>query len=112
MTYAKGVDLRSLAGDLLVRAAAASSGRATHVVHAAPGGALSQVLVALLAGRQLSDHDNPGEATLHVLTGRVRLSAGDEEWELGPDEHAVIPPRRHRLLALTDSAVLLTLVKL
>lgn len=29
-----------------------------------------------LAGHALAEHDSPGEATLHVLHGRVRLSAG------------------------------------
>lgn len=105
------VDLRALADELLARASASSSGRATHAVHGSRDGVLSQVLLALAAERQLPEHENPGEAFLHVLVGRVRLSAGDEEWELGPDGHVVIPRRRHSLLALQDSAVLLTIAK-
>ncbi|MFB9909644.1 LuxR family transcriptional regulator [Allokutzneria oryzae] len=104
-------DLRSLAGELLARASAEPSGRATHVFRASPRGLLSQVLLALAAERQLSEHENPGEAFLHVLIGRVRLSAGEDEWELGPDGHVVIPQRRHRLVALEDSVALLTIAK-
>jgi quercetin dioxygenase-like cupin family protein len=46
-----------------------------------------------------------------VLRGRVRLTAGDNAWELGPQDHLVIPQSRHGLLALEDSAVLLTIAR-
>ena len=72
---------------------------------------MSQVLLALAADRWLAEHENPGEAFLHVLVGCVRLSAGEEVWELGPDGHVVIPQRRHGLFALRDSVVLLTIAK-
>lgn len=104
-------DLRSLADELASDAAAAGSGRAVRVFHAAPAGALSQVLLALTSGSALSEHENPGEAFLHVLRGRVRLTAGDEEAELGPDEHLAIPQRRHHLLALEDAVALLTIAR-
>lgn len=105
------VDLLSLSGDLLARARDASSGRATHAFRGRPDGMLTQVLLALTEGQRLSDHENPGEAVLHVLVGRVRLGADDDRWELGPHEHLVIPERRHNLVALEDAAVLLTIVK-
>jgi len=38
---------------------------------------LRQTLVALTAATALAAHADPGEATVHVLSGRVRLSAGD-----------------------------------
>jgi quercetin dioxygenase-like cupin family protein len=104
------VDLTRLADELREQAAAADSGRATHVFHAVPGGSLAQVLLVLLAGRDLSEHENPGEALLHVLRGRVLLTAGDDSWELGGGEHIVIPQQRHSLHALEDAAVLLTVV--
>lgn len=103
--------LGSLADDLLARAAEASSGRATHAFHAAPKGVLSQVVLALMAGQSLSEHENPGEAFLHVLRGRARLSAGDDAWDMGPGELIAIPQRRHALLALEDAVVVLTMAR-
>jgi quercetin dioxygenase-like cupin family protein len=50
----------------------------------------------------------PGEATLHVLHGRVRLVAGDVEWEGSAGDLLVVPRERHALDAIEDSAVLLT----
>jgi quercetin dioxygenase-like cupin family protein len=103
------VTLGSLTDELLARAGEASSGRATQAHHAAPGGVLTQVALALKADKHLSEHENPGEAFLHVLVGRVRLVAGDQEWEVGASELIAIPQRRHSLIALEDSVVLLTL---
>ena len=41
---------------------------------------LRQVVVALAGGCELAEHANPGEATLVVLLGRVRLVAGEHAW--------------------------------
>ena len=86
----------------------ASSGRSAHTVHGGHEQDLRQTLIALVGGRHLDDHENPGEATLQVLHGTVRLTAGDSDWDAGPGDHLVIPPSRHRLEALEDSVVLLT----
>lgn len=69
---------------------------------------LAQTLVAMVEGVELHEHENPGEATLQVLWGRVRLRAGDEAWEGAVGDLLPIPPARHSVLALEDSAVLLT----
>ena len=66
--------------------------------------------MALAENRSLDEHENPGEATLQVLRGRVRLSSGEQTWEGGPGSYAVIPTGRHALEALTNCAVLLTVV--
>lgn len=71
-------------------------------------GRMRQTLIALVAGRSLGEHESPGEASLQVLVGTVRLTAGDEVWEGGPGGHVVIPPKRHDLHAETDAVVLLT----
>ena len=105
------VDLDTLTDELMATAGDSGSGRATHVFRAAPGGSLSQVLLVLRSGRELSEHENPGHALLHVLRGRVRLTAGEESIDLDTHGHLVIPPRRHGVLALEDSAVLLTDVR-
>lgn len=106
------IALGALADQLLARAAAASSGRATQAIPAAAkGGVLTTVVLALMAGQQLSEHENPGEGFLHVLRGRMRLSSGADEWELGEGDLAPIPQRRHGVVALADSVALLTVAK-
>lgn len=65
-------------------------------------------LIALAEGAELAEHDAPAAATLHVVTGRVRLHTHDDEWVLDSGQLAAVPPQRHALTALADSAVLLT----
>jgi quercetin dioxygenase-like cupin family protein len=47
-----------------------------------------------------------------VLGGRVRLVADATEWEGRDGDLLIVPPARHTLHALEDSAVLLTVAKL
>jgi hypothetical protein len=56
-------------------------------------------------------HNNPGGATLDVLAGRVRLSAGDLSGDGITGDMIIIPDRRHALHPLTDTAVLLTVAQ-
>lgn len=62
-------------------------------------------------GTSLSEHENPGEATVLVLGGRVRLAAAGESMEGGKGDLLVVPPARHSLEALADATILLTVVK-
>jgi len=73
---------------------------------------LRMTAIGFAAGGELPDHKNPGEATLQILVGRVRLSwaAGDLELESGMI--ARIPDSLHRVEALEPSVVLLTAVAL
>ncbi|MGC0375519.1 cupin domain-containing protein [Streptomyces sp. SAI-229] len=105
------LSLDALAREHLERAAAASNGRSATTVHGGHEHTLRQTLLALTAGTALADHDSPGEATLLVLRGRVRLTSGDAEWEGRAGDLIVIPPARHGLEALEDAAVLLTIAK-
>jgi len=76
------------------------------------GAALKQTLLALAAGRSLADHESPGAATLQVLLGGVRLTAGgQEDLELHVGDHAPIPPVRHGLDALDDAVVLISVAQ-
>ncbi|MFF5155340.1 cupin domain-containing protein [Streptomyces sp. NPDC000348] len=102
------LSLDALTREHLERAAATASGRSATTVHGGHGHALRQTLLALTAGTALADHESPGEATLLVLRGRVRLTSGGTEWEGRTGDLIDIPPARHGLEALEDAAVLLT----
>ncbi len=105
------LSLDALAREHLERAAASSSGRSATTVHGGHELVLRQTLLALTAGTTLAEHENPGEATVQVLRGRVRLTSGDDAWDGRTGDLILIPPARHGLEALEDSAVLLTVAK-
>lgn len=104
------LDLQEVARGLAARAAASSSGRAAQNLHVGAGQALRQTLVALTAGSSLSEHENPGEATLQVLRGHVRVVAPGGSTEGRTGELLAVPQERHSLDALEDATVLLTVV--
>lgn len=105
------ISLTSLAAEQLSAAQKAHSGRAAHTIHGGHDLELRQTVLALLAGKELAEHDSPGESTLQVLEGHVRLTAGDEAWEGKAGDYVTIPPRRHALESIEDSVVMLTVVK-
>jgi len=103
--------LTALAREQLELAQDASSGRSASTVYGGHEHTLRQTVIALAAGQRLEEHENPGEATVHVLRGRVRLAAGDTSWEGSAGDLLVVPPSRHSLEALEAAAVLLTVAK-
>src|SRR5947208_15777663 len=103
--------LNDLVQQQLAFARASSSGRSAHTVHGGRGQVLRHTLLALAAGFSLDEHDNPGDATVQVLHGRVRLDAGNVACEGRQGELLIVPQARHSLKALEDSAVLLTVAK-
>lgn len=100
--------LDTLVRDLLDQARSASAGRSAIALHRGRHHQLRQTVIALAGDQRLDEHEAPSEATLLVLAGSVRLTAGDESWEGSAGELLVIPDVRHDLLALEDAAVLLT----
>jgi quercetin dioxygenase-like cupin family protein len=67
--------------------------------------------MAIRAGEGLSEHENPGEATVQVLTGRVLLRSGDVSWNGSVGDLLTIPDGLHSLEAVEDSVILFTVVK-
>jgi quercetin dioxygenase-like cupin family protein len=104
------LSLTALADEQIAAARASSAGRSARTIHGGHTQALRQTVLALLAGQALGEHESPGEATLQVLAGRVRLSAGGDSWEAATGDYLVIPPARHDLAAIDDCAVLLSVV--
>lgn len=105
------VSLTALTREQLAGAERASSKRSAHTVFGGHEHVLRQTLIALVAGQKLDEHENPGEATVHVLQGRVRLIAGQNSWEGSSGDLIIVPDSRHSLEALEDSAILLTVAK-
>jgi quercetin dioxygenase-like cupin family protein len=104
------VSLKALVDEQLDAARDAHAGRASHTVYGGQEHKLRQTVIALIEGQQLHDHESPGEATLLVLRGRVRLGTSTDEVECGEGDYVLIPGERHHLSAVEDSAVLLTVV--
>ena len=100
--------LGAIAKNLAAKAATMSTRHTAETVIGGHERVMRQTVIALAAGASLSEHDNPGEASIFVLHGRVRLDAGDEAWEARDHDLLDIPPERHSVAAVEDSAILLT----
>ena len=105
------VSLTALGRELLGRAGAAGGGHTADTVVGGHERVLRQTVIALVEGAVLAEHENPGEATLTVIVGRIELAGQDASWTGRVGDLLVIPDQRHSLRALEDSAVLLTVAK-
>lgn len=104
--------LGALTREQLELARASSSGRSATTVYGGHEHVLRQTLIALASGHRLDDHANPGEATIHVLSGQVTLTAEGNAWHGSPGDLLVVPDAIHALEAIEDAVVLLTVAKL
>ncbi|UUT34403.1 cupin domain-containing protein [Microbacterium elymi] len=105
------ISLIAQARQQLSLAAHAPSGRSAKTIFGGHERMLRQTVIALCARRELEEHNNPGEATLHVIQGHIRLIAGSTVWEGLPGDFLIVPTARHSVQAVEDSAFVLTVVK-
>lgn len=106
-TMTSGVDLAEVVADLKNKVEG-EAGRAAHTLFGGRDRRLRQTVVYMLAGQEMAEHESPGDAALHVLRGRVRLRWGDASADLAAGQVMHIPPQRHSLEAVEESAVILT----
>lgn len=104
------LSLDALAREQLERAHA-SGGRSASTVFGGHEQSLRQTLMAMVAGTGTGEHSSPGEATLQVLQGRIRLTSGEDSWEGRPGDFLLMPPQSHSVTAIEDAAILLTVCK-
>lgn len=102
-------NLRELAESHLAAARTGKHGRSAELI--ANDGPLRQTVIALRKGMELAEHNSPPASSLQVLVGRVRvdIEAG-AQWEFSEGELWILTHERHSVLALADSAFLLTTV--
>lgn len=70
------------------------------------------VLVVMTAGSRIADHAVPEIASIHVISGSVRLTRSGDAIELPAGRMlAIAPDQPHGLEALADAALVLTLAR-
>jgi quercetin dioxygenase-like cupin family protein len=106
----EALSLSTLGDEQVAAATAATAGRSAKSIYGGSGRVLRQTVLALASGHGLDDHESPGEATLLVLRGRIRLGSTTQAIEAAAGDYLVIPEERHNVAALEDSVLLLTVV--
>jgi quercetin dioxygenase-like cupin family protein len=105
------ISLDALAREQLKLAKENGGRRSAKTVFGGHEHVLRQSVIALDAGSVMADHLSPGEATIQVLQGRVRLTAGKDSWDLRSGDLLDLPEDRQSIEALEPSVVLLTVAK-
>lgn len=103
--------LTALARHELEHAMTATSGRSAATVNGGHDRMLRQTVIGLRAGESLNVAESPGEATVHVISGRVILHSGGRKAFGWIGDLLFIPDASHSLEAVENSAVLLTVAK-
>lgn len=105
--HPKVTAIAALTAELLRQAGAAPARRTARTL--VSGNSLRATVIALARDAELGEHDSPPAGTLQVLTGTIVVRTPSRQWELAEGDLATLPPERHSVHALTDSAFLLTI---
>jgi quercetin dioxygenase-like cupin family protein len=105
------ISLEALARQQFESAARSGGGHTADTVYGGREKVLRRTVIGMVAGAVLGEHDNPGEATVQVLRGRIRLSSGDLSGDGRTGDMIFVPDAKHSVLTLEDSALLLTVAK-
>jgi quercetin dioxygenase-like cupin family protein len=99
----------TLIPDLASRAEVPEAGTLSRVLHTDERVRL--VLFAFDAGQELTEHTASVPALLQVVSGRFRVGAGGDTFEMGPEAWLRLDAGEpHSLLALEPSRLLLTML--
>jgi quercetin dioxygenase-like cupin family protein len=101
------LSLQAKARELTHKASESSAGRAADTVFGGHEKRMRQTVVALREGVEMAEHESPGEATLLVISGRLRLVVGDTKWSGREWDYLIIPNAPHSVEAETDTTFLL-----
>ncbi len=104
------ISVPDLANEHLEIARAASSGRSGHKLYGGRDHQMHLTMIALTQGSQLDEHNNPGEAIVQVVSGRVVVEGAGESIEGSTGDLVVVPDAPHSLAALEDSVIVLLTV--
>lgn len=102
------LSLQATARELTAQAANSANGRGARTVYGGHEAVLRQTVIAMTTGTVLAEHENPGDATVLVLSGRFRLVSGADSWEGRQHDLLLVPHARHSLDCLENGAVLLS----
>lgn len=102
------ISLTNEAVKLLDAARRKSSGRSASTIYGDREHRLKQTLIAMRSGEEMAEHTSPGEATLHVVSGRIVLRTPNAHWEIRVGEFMPIPDVVHSVEVPEDSVFLLT----
>jgi quercetin dioxygenase-like cupin family protein len=99
----------TLIPDLPARAAVPEQGTLSRVLH--QDDRVRLVLFAFDAGQELTEHTASVPAVIQVVSGRFRVTAGGDSFEMGPEAWLRLDAHEaHSLLALEPSRLLLTML--
>ena len=105
------ISLEALARQQIKQAATRGGGHTADTVFGGHEKILRQTVIGMIKGSHLGEHASPGDATIHVLSGRVRLIVGSDSWDGRAGDLLILPGERHSVEALEDCAFLLTVAK-
>jgi len=75
------------------------------------GDGLRQTMVAIVADAEMTEHDSPAEAFIHVLEGQVTIHGDNRQWQISAGNLFPIPPEKHSVTADQNSVFTLTVLR-